>query len=308
MMVRHFLQMTDLTARELEQLLRQAARLKRSRSARVKPMAGKMVVLVFQKPSMRTRVAFEVAVHQLGGTAIYLDQNDIKLGEREPIKDVARALSRYVDAIVVRVFAHGDAEEFARYAGVPVINGLSNLHHPCQALADLLTIQEHFRTLKGITVAYVGDGNNVLHSLAQGLGQFHDVILRVATPTGYEPDKHIWGEEVRRCGGRLDLFCDDPKPAVRGADVIYTDVWTSMGQEREQEIRRKAFQVFQVNQALLALAKPNCVVMHCLPAHRGEEITEEVMESPRSLIFEQAENRLHVQKALLLMLLGRKAA
>ena len=307
MTVRHFLQMTDLTVRELERLLRRAAQLKRARSVRVKPLAGKTVALVFQKPSMRTRVAFEVAVHQLGGTAIYLDQNDIKLGEREPIKDVARTLSRYVDAIVVRVFAHADAEEFTRYAGVPVINGLSHLHHPCQALADLLTIREHFGKLKGITVAYVGDGNNVLHSLAQGLGRIHNIMLRVATPTGYGPDKRIWSEEVRRCGGRLDLFVDDPKPAVRGADVIYTDVWTSMGQEREQEIRRNAFQAFQVNQALLALAKPNCVVMHCLPAHRGEEITEDVMESPRSLIFEQAENRLHVQKALLLMLLGRKS-
>ena len=302
---RDFLTVTDLTVAELRSLLRQAMAFKRQRHSGPRPLVNRTLALVFQKPSMRTRVAFEVAVLQLGGSVIYLGQEDIQLGRREPVKDVARVLSRYVDGIVIRTFAHHHAEEFARYSRVPVINGLSDLVHPCQALADVLTIQEHFGRLQGMTVAYVGDGNNVLHSLVQGLSPL-GANLRVATPRRYPPNGSLWGEAVRNGAGDVEIFFDDPPSAVKGADVIYTDVWTSMGREREQGIRRKAFRQFQVNEKLLALAKPNCVVMHCLPAHRGEEITEEVLEGARSLVLQQAENRLYAHKALLLMLYGGK--
>ena len=301
--VRHFLTMTDVSPAELAGLLRQAAREKRRPAAR-RALQGKTIALVFQKPSMRTRVAFEVAVLELGGNVVTLGQEDIQLGQREPIKDVARVLSRYVDGIVVRTFAHADAEQFAAFADVPVINGLSDLVHPCQALADLLTIQESVGRLRGVTVAYVGDGNNVLHSLAQGCAML-GVSLAAATPSGYRPDAAMWhaaANVAHRHGASLRLETD-PRRAVRGADVVYTDVWVSMGQERERAQRVKRFQAYQVSEALLRQAKVGCKVMHCLPAHRGEEITDEVMEGAYSLIFEQAENRLHVQKALLNFLL-----
>ncbi len=301
-MPRHFLRIADVSPAELRRLLKDARALKRLTS--VKPLTGKTIALVFQKPSMRTRVAFEVAVHQLGGAALYLDQNDIKLGEREPIKDVARALSRYVEAIVVRVFAHCDAEEFAQYAGVPVINGLSDLHHPCQALADLLTVQEACGRLRGAQLAYVGDGNNVLHSLLEGAAMI-GLSVRVATPPVFRPDRTIWSlaSRLAKRSGATVQWTGDPTEAVRGADVVYTDVWVSMGQERERAKRVRAFRPYQVNGRLLSKAKPECRVMHCLPAHRGEEISDDVMEGTRSLVFEQAENRLHVQKALLAFLL-----
>jgi len=305
--VRHFLTLTDVSERELQGLLRSAAIAKRQRARRSTALAGKIVALVFQKPSMRTRVAFEVAVLQLGGSVIYLGQEDIQLGQREPIKDVARVLSRYVDAIVARTFSHGDVEEFARYAAVPVINGLSDSVHPCQALADLLTIQEAFGRLKGVRVAYVGDGNNVLHSLLQGCGMM-GAHVTVATPPAYRPDPAIWRETVRlgkRHGASLQ-WDPDPRRAVRDADVVYTDVWVSMGQERQRTQRVNAFTRYQVNTALLKHALRGYRIMHCLPAHRGEEITEQVMESKQSLIFAQAENRLHAQKALLTFLMGTK--
>ena len=304
-MARHFLALSDLSAAELSRVLREAARYKRNRRAGRHALAGQTVALVFQKPSMRTRVAFEVAVLQLGGSVVYLGQEDIQLGHREPIRDVARVLSVYVDAIVARTFAHADAEEFARYAAVPVINGLSDLHHPCQALADLLTIREHWGRLRGITVAYIGDGNNVLHSLAEGAAML-GINLSVAAPNGYRPHETTWRRVTRQAAASGAAFrvAESPAAAVRGADVVYTDVWVSMGQERERAERAKAFRAYQVNARLLRQAKPGCRVMHCLPAHRGEEITDEVMESRRSLIFEQAENRLHVQKALLAFLLG----
>ena len=305
-MARHFLTVTDLSETELRRLLQVAAQLKRSRRS-PQVLAKNLVVLVFQKPSMRTRVAFEVAVLQLGGSVIYLGQEDIQLGTREPIKDVARVLSRYVDAIVVRTFAHRDAEEFAAYASVPVINGLSDLMHPCQALADLFTIQEHFGRLKGIRLSYVGDGNNVLHSLVEGCGML-GISVVAATPSRYRPKASIWNAAAKRgkAHGASMGWTPDPREAVQGADVVYTDVWVSMGKEGEASQRRRLFRPYQLNQTLLKNAKPRCQIMHCLPAHRGEEITEELMESPRSLIFDQAENRLHVQKALLIMLLGRK--
>jgi ornithine carbamoyltransferase len=307
MSIRHFLTLTDVSEAELASLLRSAVLAKRQRTRGSPALAGKTVALVFQKPSMRTRVAFEVAVLQLGGSVIYLGQEDIQLGRREPIKDVARVLSRYVDAIVARTFSHSDVEEFARYSAVPVINGLSDSVHPCQALADLLTIQEAFGRLKGVRVAYVGDGNNVLHSLLQGCGMM-GVRVMVATPPAYRPDSAIWREAVRlgkRHGAALQWDAD-PRRAVRDADVVYTDVWVSMGQERQRTQRVNAFTSYQVNAALLQHAPRGCRIMHCLPAHRGEEITEQVMESPRSLLFEQAENRLHAQKALLKFLLPER--
>jgi len=296
--------MKDLSAAELAGVLRSAAAMKRQRARTSSALAGKTVALVFQKPSMRTRVAFEVAVLQLGGSVIYLGQDDIQLGQREPIKDVARVLSRYVDAIVARTFAHSDVEEFAHYSAAPVINGLSDLVHPCQALADLLTLQEAFGRLKGVRVAYVGDGNNVLHSLIQGCGMM-GVHLTAATPPAYRPDPAIWRSaiQVGKRHGAILRWDADPHRAVQDADVIYTDVWVSMGQEGQRAQRLKAFSRYQVNAALLRHAPRGCRIMHCLPAHRGEEITEQAMESPRSLIFEQAENRLHAQKALLMFLL-----
>ncbi|MBI4341975.1 MAG: ornithine carbamoyltransferase [Candidatus Omnitrophica bacterium] len=306
MMAQDLLTITDLHRAELDHLLKQAERCKRSRTLGARTLAGKTVALVFQKPSMRTRVAFEVAVLQLGGTVIYLGQDDIQLGQREPINDVARVLSRYVDGIVVRVFAHRDAEEFAACANVPVINGLSDLVHPCQALADLLTLQERFNRLKGLRLAYVGDGNNVLHSLIQGCAML-GVRVAVATPAGYRPDPSIWkaaSAAARASGGSLEWMAD-PRAAVRGADAVYTDVWVSMGQEAQRVKRLAAFRAYQVNAALLKLAKPRCGVLHCLPAHRGEEITGAVMESPRSWIVDQAENRLHAHKALLMLLFNK---
>lgn len=299
------LTITDLSRAELSGLLKQAAACKRNRAAGARLLAGKTIALVFQKPSMRTRVSFEVAVLELGGGVVYLDQHDIQLGQREPVKDVARVLSRYVSGIVVRVFAHRDVEEFAEYAEVPVINGLSDLVHPCQALADLLTLQETFRRLKGLRLAYVGDGNNVLHSLAQGCAMT-GAHLSVATPNGYKPDPRIWkaASTVAESAGGSLTWTADPRAAVRGAQAIYTDVWVSMGQEKERAKRLAAFRGYQVNAALLKHAAPGCKVMHCLPAHRGEEISAEIMESPRSLIMDQAENRLHAHKALLLALFG----
>ncbi|PIQ84839.1 MAG: ornithine carbamoyltransferase [Candidatus Omnitrophica bacterium CG11_big_fil_rev_8_21_14_0_20_63_9] len=305
-MTRHFLTMTDLSVAELRSLLHRAAELKQRPAAAKPVLAGRTVALVFQKPSMRTRVAFEVAVLRLGGAAIYLGQDDIQLGQREPIQDVARVLSRYVDGIVVRTFGHADVEAFARYARCPVINGLSDAVHPCQALADLLTIQEAFGRLKALTVAYVGDGNNVLHSLVQGCAML-GLSLSAATPTGYRPNAALWAAAARdgKRHGATIAWTSHPAQAVRGADVVYTDVWTSMGQERERAVRLKAFRGYQINRSLLAKAKPGARIMHCLPAHRGEEITDDVMEHRRSLIFDQAENRLHAHAALLEFLFRR---
>ena len=304
-MTRHFLTVTDVSAAELRSLFALAARMKRNRRLSAGALAGKIIALVFQKPSMRTRVAFEVAILQLGGSPIYLGQDDIQLGRREPVKDVARALSRYVNGIVLRTFGHNNAQEFAAYASVPVINGLSDLVHPCQALADLFTIQESCGRLKGLRVAYVGDGNNVLHSLLQSCAML-GVSVAVATPSGYRPDRAIWAaasREASRHGASLE-WSADPRRVVRGADVVYTDVWVSMGQEEQRQKRLKVFRPYQLNRSLLVLAKRRCRIMHCLPAHRGEEITEDVMESPGSVVFSQAENRLHVQKALLTFLMN----
>lgn len=307
MIVRHFLTVDDLSKQELQEILHEARRMKRDHRRSQGILSGKTVSLIFQKPSMRTRVACEVAVSQLGGAVIYLGQGDIQLGKREPIKDVARVISRYVDGVIVRMFAQQEVEEFARYSGVPVINGLSDLAHPCQAVADLMTIQEHVGRLRGVRLAYVGDGNNVLNSLMIGCALL-GVHLSVATPRQYRPDKVVWSKAIRlaKSHGATPLWSASPQEATSGAEVIYTDVWVSMGQERERRVRLKAFRDYQVNEPLLSVAASHCRVMHCLPAHRGEEITEEVFESSRSIIFDQAENRLHVHKALLKFLLKKQ--
>lgn len=268
------------------------------------PLVGRSLAMLFQKPSLRTRVTFEVGMVQLGGHAIYLT-HDVVLGARESVRDVSRNLERFVDGIVVRTGPHEVAEELAAQTNIPVINGLTLREHPCQALADVFTMQERFGRLEGLVVAFVGDGNNVYHSLAL-LGAALGMEIRLAHPAGYAPNEKIVaraGTLAATSGARL-TFGHDPIEAVRGAAVVYTDAWTSMGQEVETEARRDAFAGYRVDDALLDAAGPHALAMHCLPAHRGEEITSAVMDGPRSLIWDQSENRLHVQKALLAEILG----
>jgi ornithine carbamoyltransferase len=301
---RHFLALSDWSAAELTTLLDMAERLKRTPVPKQPPLRGRVLGLLFQKPSIRTRVSFEVGMAHLGGTALYMHPDDIQLGVREPIKDVARVLSRYLDGMVVRTYAHANVVALAEHATVPVINGLSDLTHPCQALADLLTIRERYGKLRGLSLAYVGDGNNVLHALLEA-GALMGMHVTYATPKRFAPRPAVV-RAVRQLAQRTHARIHgttDPRTAVQGADVVYTDVWTSMGQERERAARRRAFRGFNVSESLLGHAKSRCIVMHCLPAHRGEEITEGVIESRQSVIFEQAANRLHVQKALLAQLL-----
>lgn len=304
---RDLLTLEDVSLEELKGLIAQAGRFKRHRRLGSSLLRGQVVGLIFQKPSTRTRVAFEVAVMQLGGSTLYLGQEDIQLGKREPTKDVARVLSRYVDAVVFRTFSHETMKEFAAFSSVPVINGLSDTAHPCQALADVFTIQEQFGKLKGLKLAYVGDANNVLCSLINACSRL-GVDVAIATPGGYRPEKKFWSaaqQSAKAHGSKLS-WSKDPHQAVKGAAVIYTDVWVSMGSEREGGKRRRAFKTFQVNEGLLKKAASHCRVMHCLPAHRGEEITDSVMEGRHSIVFDQAENRLHAHKALLALLLGKK--
>lgn len=269
-------------------------------------MLGQTLALVFEKPSLRTRVAFEAGMTQLGGHPSYLSANDIDMGGRESVPDVARNLSRWVAIIAARVFKHATVETLARYATVPVINALSDREHPCQALADMLTLRERFGRLQGLTLAYVGDGNNVCHSLML-LGATLGLNLRIGCPPDYRPAPDII-ELTERLAQEHDAtlaITASPVEAVSGADAVYTDVWASMGQEHEAARRRPVFTPYQVNTALMAHAAPHALAMHCLPAHRGEEVTAEVIDGPQSVVFEQAENRLHVQKALILFLLGK---
>jgi len=308
-MKKDLLSIKDLAASEIEALSVLAADLKeQQRKGIAHPfLAGKTLAMIFEKPSLRTRVTFEVGMAQLGGRALYLAPGDIRLGEREAVKDVARNLDRWVDGIVARTFSHLTVEELARHAAVPVINGLSDLTHPCQVLADLFTIWERRGRLGGLKVAYIGDGNNVCHSWLYGAAKM-GIELVAACPKGYEPDGRILAaarREAEISGGRITTtLLHDPRQAAQGADVLYTDVWTSMGQEAEWAKRRRDFHGFQVDAALVHLAKPDVLVMHCLPAHRGEEITDEVLDGPRSIVYDQAENRLHLQKAILVTLLG----
>lgn len=307
-MVKHFLSVADFSRDEIHTLLAQAASLKaewKHGGHPSLPMQGKTLALVFEKPSLRTRVAFEAGMVQLGGHGSYLSANDIDMGGRESVADVARNLSRWVQVIAARVFKHTTVQELARYATIPIINALSDREHPCQVLADMLTITEHYGTLEGVRVTYVGDGNNVCHSLLL-IGSILGLEVRVACPADYRPHPEILAqaeELASQHGGTIHLT-SDPSEAAREADVLYTDVWASMGQEHETARRRPVFQPYQVNAELLSLARSGALVMHCLPAHRGEEITSDVLESPQSVIFDQAENRMHTQKALILMLLG----
>ncbi len=295
------LSLQELTAAQITHLLKLAAQVKAQPKKFRRALEGKTLALLFEKPSLRTRATFQIGMEQLGGRALYLSPQEIGLGTRESVPDVARNLSRWVDGIMARVFAHQTVVELAEHASVPVINGLSDLVHPCQALGDYLTLREHKGKLAGLALAWVGDGNNVTHSLLTGAARL-GVEMRVATPPGYEPDPAVV-KAAQQAGGRVQLT-HDPAEAVAGADAVYTDVWTSMGQEAEAEARRQLFRPYQVNGELMRRAKPQALFMHCLPAHRGEEVTDEVMESPNSVVFDQAENRLHVQKAILLALLS----
>jgi ornithine carbamoyltransferase len=303
---RHVLSSTDLVGLGLDRLLDRAETLRRGRlEGRREPLlAGRQVAMLFEKPSLRTRVSFDVGVDLLGGHTIYLGPDEVGLAKRETPADVGRNLSRWVDAIVVRTFAHDTLLELAAASSVPVVNALTDLEHPCQALADLLTLRQHLGALRGRRLTYVGDGNNVCHSLllAAAAAGMH---VWVATPPGYAPDASIVTDARRlalSAGGTVTTG-HDPREAVAGADAVYTDVWTSMGKEAEAKVRRRDFAGFQVNAELLASA-PDALVMHCLPAHRGEEITDEVLDGPRSVALDQAENRLYVQQALLIELLG----
>ncbi len=264
-------------------------------------LEGKALAMLFEKPSLRTRVTFDLGISQLGGQALYIGREEAGLGQREAVKDVARNLSRWVDAVMARVYSHQTMIELAEHATVPVINGLSDFEHPCQALGDYLTLLEHKGRLADVTLAWVGDGNNVAHSLIYGAARL-GVRLRLATPPGYEPDRSAVAE-ARREGGDI-VLTHDPAEAVQGADAVYTDVWASMGQEHELETRQQVFRPYQVNAQLMRAAGPQALFMHCLPAHRGEEVTDDVMDSPRSIVYDQAENRLHMQKAILLALLS----
>ena len=296
---RDYLVFSDLTKPQVDDLFQLAARMKAGQY-REKPLAGKTLAMVFAKSSTRTRVSFEVGAYQLGGHALFLSSRDIQLGRGEPIRDTARVLSRYVDGIMIRTFEQAEVAELAKFATVPVINGLTDLHHPCQILADVLTIRQHLGGYAGKRVAWIGDGNNMANSWldAAALLGFE---LRLACPEGYEPDHDIY-ERAKQL--TTTLITEEPEEAVEGADVVTTDVWAPMGQEGEAEERKLAFKGYVVDSGLMQRAKPAAIFLHCLPAHRGEEVTDEVMEGPHSRVFDEAENRLHVQKALLATLMG----
>jgi len=295
----------DLGPSGVEAVLHLAGIMKSRPSEFRKALSGKQMVMFFEKPSLRTRLTFEAGMVSLGGTAHFVDQTQARIDAREKLSDIAHNLERWFDVIVLRTFAQATIEGMAEHAAVPVINALSDLEHPCQALADYFTLQEHFGDVENICLAYVGDGNNVAHSLILTCACLGSSI-RVATPPGYEPDEDIVAHArhiARQTGARIELLAD-PFAAVKGVDAVYTDAWTSMGQEQETEIRERIFPPYQVNDALMAAAAPHAVFMHCLPAHRGQEVTDAAMDSERSIVFDQAENRLHVQKAVLHLLLA----
>jgi len=298
-MSRHFLAIPDFSRAELDRLFALAESM-RSGAYGKKPLAGKSLAMIFLKSSTRTRVSFEVGAWQLGGHALFLSSRDVQIGRGEPIPDTARVLSRYVDGIMIRTFAHSDVEQLAQYSSVPVINGLTDLLHPCQVLADILTMRQRFGGYEGKKVAWIGDGNNMANSwinAAYRLG----FELMLACPEGYEPDQAIL-ERAQR-DGRVTLV-RDPNEAAAGAHVVNTDVWASMGQEEEQAVREQAFADYQVDTALMKRAARDAIFLHCLPAHRGEEVTAEVIDGPQSCVFEEAENRLHIQKAIMAVLIG----
>jgi ornithine carbamoyltransferase len=302
---RDFLAETDFTRDEILQTIEAAAKLKKeTRSGLAHPLLqGQTLAMIFQKPSNRTRVSFEIGMYQLGGHAVYLGPQEIGLGTRESVADVARVLARYCDGIMARVFGHHLVEELAKWAPVPVINGLSDLLHPCQILGDCLTIMEHKGRLEGLKLAYIGDGNNITNSWLN-IATLLELDLRIASPRGYEPNAELLNK-AQRSGKSKVTMTDDPVAAAAGADVVYTDTWASMGQEAEAELRKAVFRPFTVDSKLLQHATQDCIVMHCLPAHRGDEITDEVMDGPHSVVFDEAENRLHIQKAIMVKLMKR---
>lgn len=303
---RDFLTVLDFSQEEVQTLIERAFEIKTGYKDELieYPLRGKTVGLIFEKQSTRTRISFEVAAFQLGGHSIYLSPEKIQMSRGEGIRETARVLSRYVDCLVIRTFEHRTIEEWARYATIPVINGLTDTHHPCQILSDLLTIYEKKGKIQDLTVAYIGDGNNIAHSLIEG-SALMGIRLRVATPPGFEPLEEIVKKSLdigKASNGSIEILTD-PEYAVIDADVVYTDTWISMGQEEESERRKRSFKRYQVNMKLMERAREDAIIMHCLPAHIGEEITEDMIDSPQSVIFDQAENRLHMQKALLIMLL-----
>ena len=307
MKCKDLISIADLSQSDIEEIFNVTRELKEwhNKGYDEKCLSGKILGMIFEKSSMRTRVSFEVSMIQLGGNAIYLTQNDINLGKREAVKDGARVLSRYVNGIAIRTFGQDTIQELARYATVPVINALSDYLHPCQALTDLYTIKEKFGTYTNIKIAFVGDGNNVARSLAQICAKL-GIHFHIASPKGYEltPDFVSKTKQMTDGNDLIHLY-QDPKEAAEKANVLYTDTWVSMGQEAEEEVRRQAFKGFQINSDLLKTAKDDVKVMHCLPAHRGEEITDEVIDGPHSIVYDQAENKLHVEKALLKLLLRK---
>jgi ornithine carbamoyltransferase len=300
---RNLLSLMDLSRHKIDALLQRSLAIKRrwKKGLADYSLAGKSLGLIFEKPSTRTRVSFEVAMTQLGGHPVYLDPGTTQIKRGEPIADTARVLSRYLDGVVIRTFDQATVEEWARWSSVPIINGLTDLFHPCQVFCDLLTIVEKMGGYEGLKVAYIGDGNNMANTWVQAASLL-DITLSLACPKGYPPDAKILAEAIRDHRARISLT-PDPWQAIQGSDVVYTDVWASMGQEKEKKERQKRFKGYQVNPALLRRAKKGALVMHCLPAHVGEEITSEVLEGPQSVVFDQAENRLHGQKAILEWLL-----
>ena len=302
---RHLLSVADLSSDEIAQLIDRAVVLKKEPSdSSSAPLRGKTLGLLFQKASTRTRISFEVAMTQLGGHSLFLSADELQLGRGEPIADTAHVLSGYLNGLVIRTFDQATLDEWATHAEIPVINGLTDLHHPCQALSDLLTITEALGRLRGLKLAYIGDGNNVAHSLVEAAART-GLSITLACPKPHQPDDLILARarrEAKATGSIIELTTD-PAAAAKESHILYTDVWTSMGQEHQAGRRRKSFRGYQLNRALVKLARPEAIIMHCLPAHRGEEITDEVMDSPRSVIFQQAQNRLHMQKAILEWLL-----
>jgi ornithine carbamoyltransferase len=303
-MKKDFLRLWDFTSGEIDLLLRRSVEMKSGKDANKCPLIGKSIGLIFEKASTRTRVSFEAGIYQLGAQAIYMNPNEIQLGRGETIHDTAGVLSRYLSAVIIRTFNHNTLLDFAASSSIPVINGLSDLYHPCQALADLMTILEKKGRLKDIHLAYIGDGNNVAHSLIEAASKMN-IDLTIACPKGYEPDSKIFREAKTVAKSEIRIV-RDPKEAADRADILYTDVWVSMGQEEEAGEKKKKFRRYQLNNNILSYAKKDALVLHCLPAHRGEEITDDVIDGPQSAVLDQAENRLHTQKALLEFLLGSK--
>lgn len=304
-MKKDFISIADLSREEIFDIFALTRELKeKTRKGEWHPLLkGYTLAMIFAKPSARTRISFETGMFQLGGHALYLSPQDIGLGQREAVKDIARVISRYNDMIMARLFDHADMEELARYAGVPVINGLTDYNHPCQIMADAFTILEHRGTLDGLKIVYIGDGNNVAHSWINFAYRV-PIHLVICTPRAYQPDAATLNR-AREAGCSTIQLISDPVEAVKNADVVYTDVWASMGKENEAEMRRQVFKPYQVNAELLTHAKDDVLVMHCLPAHRGEEITDDVLDGPHSIVFDEAENRLHVQKAIMVKLAGK---